>query len=536
MSISTVLRSLSVRAGVSLLLGAVLLTAGLSAYFFHRIFDEQMERANRQLQQLVTTVEKSAAVAAYLDDQELATEVAKGLASNEIVAAAALQSGSGMRVVAGSLEALDESLQRHFDLESPFMAGESIGRLSLQPNSKLIEANAHEVALIYVGTLGAHSLLLAFFGIGILHWRLARPLTGLAQGVHEIEPGSSKRLALPKGHQHDELGQLVGDINALLEATQITLEGERRLREYIESVERRFRLIFDHASCGIALLNVEGEILLANPSFHRLTGLETDKVQSSSLTHLFDDASQVRQLLQHAVTEHAPIAQDLQLSGTRGSSARWMHGLFSSVQGEEGNLLVECIIYDVSERALREQQTREEAERDPLTQLYNRRAGERFLQDALDQARASQEISALMLVDLDRFKPINDTWGHDAGDRVLVAVANRLMRNLRKHDVVVRWGGDEFVVLLSSCRDEEAIAQVAGKLLQQIARPIDLGNGHSDSVGASIGIAVYPQHGQQLGDLVGRADRAMYQVKEQGRNNYRFYESSSPVAFSSSHA
>lgn len=520
---------LSIRSGFSLLLGAVVLTVALSVYFYQRIFEEQLIQADRQLQQLVGTVEKSAAVAAYLDNEELATEVVKGLARNDIVAAAALQSETGLRVVAGDLSRFDESGLHYFRLESPFLPGESAGRISLQPNHSLIEANARQVATVFVGTLAAHSLVLTILAIFIVHWRLARPVNELARRVHEIEPGSDHRIPALPGHRNDELGQLVGDINTLLEATQLTLEGERRLRQYVESVERRFRLIFEQASCGIVLLDGHGKILLSNNAFPRILGVDNDSVAQSNFIHLFDDASQVRQMLLHATIEQTPISEDLKLSGTRAGSSRWLHALFSSVRSESGELLVECILYDVSERTRREQQTREEAERDPLTQLYNRRAGERHLQEALEMARADQQLCALMLIDLDRFKPINDTYGHDAGDRVLVAIADRLNQSLRKQDVVVRWGGDEFVVLVFPGRDIDSVPLVAGKLLQQISQPIDLGIGRHDQVGASIGVTIFPQHGQLLGDLIGKADRAMYQAKERGRNQFILYQPDAPA-------
>lgn len=524
------LHSLSLRSGLLIFAVAVVLTVVLSGIVYKLVFDDQLTLADRQLGQLVDTVENSAAVAAYLDNQELATEVVRGLASNDIVAAASLQSQSGMRVVAGDVSVFSEARQRYFELASPFMPDESSGRLSLQPNQRLIEANARQVALVYVASLAAHSLLLTIVAIALVRWQLARPLNKLAERLHQIEPGSENRMPVLKGHSHDEVGQLVTDINGLLEATQLTLEGERRLRQYVEAVEKRLRLIFDHASSGIALISQDGQILMSNPSFNRIMSLEDQALPGASFVHLFDDASRVRELLDHAVQDRAPISEDLQLSGTRADAARWLHALFSSVSDEQGNLLIECILYDVSERTRREQQTRQEAERDPLTQLYNRRAGERELQSALEHARSHQLTCALMLVDLDRFKPINDTYGHDAGDRVLKTIADRLVRSLRKQDIVIRWGGDEFVVLVYPGQDIDAVPIVAAKILQQLAKPIELGGGRSDSVGASIGIALYPQHSQSLGDLIARADKAMYQVKENGRNHYVIYQPPLPNA------
>lgn len=524
------LHSLSLRSGLLIFAVAVVLTVVLSGVVYQLVFDEQLTQADRQLRQLVGTVENSAAVAAYLDNQELATEVVRGLASNDIVAAASLQSQSGMRVVAGNVSVFSEASQRYFELASPFMPDEASGSLSLQPNQRLIEDNARQVALVYVASLAAHSLLLTIVAIALVRWQLARPLNKLAERLHEIEPGSELRMPQLTGHHHDEVGQLVTDINGLLEATQLTLEGERRLRQYVEAVEKRLRLIFDHASSGIALISRDGQILMSNPSFNRIMSLPEAPSSQTSFIHLFDDASRVKALLEHALEDRAPISEDLQLSGTRAEAARWLHALFSSVSDEHGNLLIECILYDVSERTRREQQTRQEAERDPLTQLYNRRAGERELQSALDYARNNQLTCALMLIDLDRFKPINDNYGHEAGDRVLTAIADRLVRSLRKQDIVIRWGGDEFVVLVYPDQDIDAVPIVAAKILQQLGKPIDLGIGRSDSIGASIGIALYPQHSQTLGDLIAKADKAMYDVKQHGRNHYAIYQPQLPDA------
>lgn len=516
--------SVTVRSGLAILVGSVVLTVALSSYFYQRIFQEQIDQADRQLQQLVGTVESSAAVAAHLDNQELATEVVRGLTKNDIVASASLQSESGMRIVSGDVAGSDEQPQHFFKLYAPFMPDEVIGNLSLQSNRPLIEQRARQVASVYIATLVAHSLLLTILAIVLVHWRLARPLTALASRLHEIDPGSDSRVPLPQHQRQDEVRQLADDINSLLEATQSTLEGERRLRQYVESVERRFRLIFDHASCGIALVDKDGKVILSNPSFRLLMNPGDNDADLSHITPLFEDQAEVRAQLQQTMQDALPISCDLQLSISGAGQGRWLHVLFSSVRNENDELLVECILYDVSERARREQQVQQEADRDALTQLYNRRAGERQLVQTLAQAAKEQHACALMLVDLDRFKPINDTYGHEAGDRVLIIIADRLMQSLRKQDVVIRWGGDEFVVLVYSGDDLEAVPLVADKLLQVLSLPIELTSGLSVEVGASIGIALFPLHAQQVDDLIAKADRAMYQVKEQGRNHFMIYQ------------
>ncbi len=182
--------------------------------------------------------------------------------------------------------------------------------------------------------------------------------------------------------------------------------------------------------------------------------------------------------------------------------------------------MIECILYDVSERTQREQRTRFEAERDPLTQLLNRRAGERLLRMTIERTARDGSQCALFMIDLDRFKPINDIHGHEAGDRVLVEVARRLGDSVRKDDLIVRWGGDEFVILITQGHGELEATPVAKKILRRLGVDIDIDGNRSGRIGASIGIALFPEHGETSEILLDLADSAMYRVKQAGRNGY----------------
>lgn len=517
-------QSLSIRTGLVILAGASLLTISLSGFFYHRTFGEQLAASAQQIRQVVIAVESTAAAAAYLDNRELALEVVRGLAAQDQVAGARLVSGTGLRVESGRLDDTHPQLLR-FPLASPFLPDETTGELLIQPNQHSIEQRARQTATVFVATLAAHSLGLMILVILLVHRQLTRPLLTVAKRLHQIEPGSSQRLDTPAGHERDEIGQLIVDSNLLLTATQNTLEGERRLRAYAESLEKRFRLIFEKASCGIALMAPDGRLLLHNPSFAQLLQLDCDAPTQALFPDRFVHPDEVRRLVGRALGGSGPVSGDLHLSITGPLDKRCLHVLFSSVSDEQGNLLVESILYDISERTQREEQTQFEAERDTLTQLFNRRAGERRLQEALRRARMDGLQCALMLIDLDRFKPINDTYGHDAGDRVLVAVAERLRHCLRKNDLIIRWGGDEFLVLILEGNDVLAADIVAKKILDNLHQAIDLGQGHLDQIGASIGIALFPTHGQQPAELIQQADQAMYRVKQAGRNGYAYYDS-----------
>ena len=515
--------SLAYYAGLSTLIGAFLLTACFSFYFYERTYSEQLESANQQLQQLFNTVESSAAVAAYLDNDEIALEVARGLSSNDIVSSAKVTSVTGMNASIGAAINPVTPGVKTFALDSPFMSGEIVGEITMLPNHDLIKSRAQTAAWRHVLIMSAQSLALVVLAIILVHRNLSAPIKKLAGQLHSIPPGSTERLECPKNHAADEIGLLVKDANSLLTATQNTLEGERRLREYAESLERQFRLIFEKASCGIALVNEQGKILMYNPSLTSMLGNESSPpdLQSAPFHSFFADPEQVRSLLQKAHQSSNPVTKDLQLNTHNTENNRWLNSLISKVTDDEGEMIVECILYDVSERTAREQQTQFEAERDPLTGLYNRRAGNRKIELAIQHAKETSSCCAFILVDLDEFKPINDVYGHEAGDIVLKTVAQRLNRHLRQNDIVIRWGGDEFLIIVEQANQ---IARIAEKLLSALQGEIDLGENRQGVIGASIGASLFPDHGESIDDLIQKADIAMYQVKQTGRNHYALYD------------
>lgn len=161
--------------------------------------------------------------------------------------------------------------------------------------------------------------------------------------------------------------------------------------------------------------------------------------------------------------------------------------------------------------------------RDALTQLPNRALFYQQLAQELKQAQRDQHNLALLFIDLDRFKHVNDNLGHDIGDQLLIAVAQRLSHALRQADLLARMGGDEFTVILNGAQTRETAAKVAQNIIDCIA-PVYKIEGHTLQIGASIGIAFYPGDAKELGTLMRLADTAMYLAKSSGRNTYRFYE------------
>ena len=396
-------QSLAFQTGCSIALGSILLTLVLSITIYDSTVETVVDDSNHRISQLVSTVEISAAIAAYLENNELGLDITRGLIRNDIVTGVILHSESGMRIISGPPFHFSDENVLQFPLISPFMPDEKIGKLFVKPNQHNIDAQAKKTAELHVITLAVHSLMITLFVIFLVNNRLTQPLMKLAGALHKIEPGSEERLQYPKQHLNDEIGFLTRDVNQLLGAAQNTLEGERRLREYVESLEK---------------------------------------------------------------------------------------------------------------------QTRKEADRDPLTNLLNRRAGERAIAKALKKAEADNTRCAILLIDLDSFKPINDTYGHEAGDQTLIKVSDRLTSTLRKSDIVIRWGGDEFLIMVRQGHSDLKIDVVSEKILKALAADIAINETTRESIGASIGISLYPEHATDSALLFDLADKAMYHIKRSGRNGY----------------
>jgi diguanylate cyclase (GGDEF)-like protein/PAS domain S-box-containing protein len=186
----------------------------------------------------------------------------------------------------------------------------------------------------------------------------------------------------------------------------------------------------------------------------------------------------------------------------------------------DGGLI--CVVRDITERKQAEQQLDFLAHHDPLTGLPNRLLFSARLEHSIQRASRDGTQVAVLFLDLDRFKNVNDSLGHHIGDQLLQAVASKMTSRLRAVDTIARLGGDEFIIILEGAADAACVVEVAQRILSLFNQPVKVGE-HELYVGTSIGISLYPQDGQDVNTLVRNADAAMYHAKAQGRNNYQFY-------------
>jgi diguanylate cyclase (GGDEF)-like protein len=186
-----------------------------------------------------------------------------------------------------------------------------------------------------------------------------------------------------------------------------------------------------------------------------------------------------------------------------------------------------AVFHDITRRKEAEELLRFKAHHDALTELPNRELFKDRLQTAINQARRYHRIFALMLIDLDRFKEVNDSLGHAAGDELLVEASRRLVSCVRETDTVARIGGDEFAIILSEMTAADEAEQIAGRAVALLNEPyyLDAGTAH---ISGCVGIALYPLHGRESDQLMRNADVALYAAKEGGRNTYRVFASTNP--------
>lgn len=293
------------------------------------------------------------------------------------------------------------------------------------------------------------------------------------------------------------------------------LTEEEALRAAALESERRFRDLAETAHDGIIMTDPQGKIAYFNRAAERMFGYRRNQALERPIGTVLPEplSCQLDEGLQHTrVWETQGLRQDGTFFMVEGSS--------SVFEGSTGRFIT-YVLRDLTERKQFESQLVHLANHDPLTNLPNRKFFRERLAVSLDEAALNGAQLAVLFLDLDRFKLINDTFGHAVGDKLLLMVAERLAGCFRKGDVLARLGGDEFVVLLQGLSGKQDAALVAQKIMDAFARAFQL-DAHEIFVSASIGIAFYPSDAIDAGNLIRCADNAMYQAKEQGLG-YQFY-------------
>lgn len=305
------------------------------------------------------------------------------------------------------------------------------------------------------------------------------------------------------------------------------------LQQYSAERERQTRLfeaILVASPDPIGVLDLEGRYIYANEAMADMFELSREAIiGKTSLDLGFSFALEFQQQLRQAIAQHSIDRGEATHRTSAGEVRRYEYEL-ASVLDEHGNVeATVCISRDITERAGAEEESRHMAHHDLLTGLPNRR----LFMDRLDQefkhAKRRQLPLAVLFIDLDGFKEINDTMGHEAGDRLLEGVAARLADSVRENDSIARLGGDEFTVILSGATQRRDVELVAQSIMNKLALPFQIAGG-SVYISASIGAALTPEHASSPDGLLRAADQAMFKAKTFAGNRFCFSGASGPEA------
>lgn len=284
-------------------------------------------------------------------------------------------------------------------------------------------------------------------------------------------------------------------------------------------------LLDSPSSHAIVVTDLKGDVMLWNTGATRIFGYTADEIIGTNADRLFvaNDRKNHVPWREMRKARKEGCAGDFRWHLRKSGETFWGDGMMYPVRIQGNHIGYMKILRDATQQKLREDEHERLAFVDALTGLPNRAELYRRMVDMLGSAQRHDELLVLHLVDLDHFKEVNDSLGHQAGDALLIEVAHRMGTVLRSTDLLARLGGDEFAVLQPTAHSLDASIVVAEKLLQELSRPVTIGENEVQVTG-SIGISVYPTNARDMEQLMANADAALYRAKAAGKNRYWVYD------------
>ncbi|OZT73106.1 sensor domain-containing diguanylate cyclase [Vreelandella boliviensis] len=356
-------------------------------------------------------------------------------------------------------------------------------------------------------------VLFALSMLPLLWWLLGRvlsPLRHLEKQIGEVGLGYRENVTLATNMQ--ELQQVAGTFNRVEEERQLLLGNLQEREAFLDSV-------LNAAPQGMFVANMKGDITYMNPALLEMLGISADAPMETWLTQIHtNDITGAEDMWLHSLRTGSDFVRQLRFLRSD-KEQLWLdiHARVVTLSQDGHTLGLVGVVKDITERREQEAIQRWEAEHDPLTGLLNRRGFERRLEEAFADFQKTSTPSALLLFDLDHFKPINDEGGHALGDEMLRRIAQVVAWEVRRSDHVARQGGDEFGVLLPSCTLAQA-RRIAESLRQSVSEISVTHEGKEYMVTLSIGVTTFDDNDSSVVDVLARADAGSYKAKEHGRD------------------
>lgn len=539
-------QNLSWRLAIISTLAAVMLSVYVVIAQFLMSIKDHDDAVQSQLEQLVEAIRKPTEIAIYQLDYALANEIANGLLLRDYVTAVSIigDIGESMAEVKKELDQTTTTLMtwtfderiRRFDVPLSFeIAGQSLN------GSLIIEYDYHRMFQPTISNLWQDitlSLLELLFLLGLIlaifHRMVTKPLLSLSQSITQYNIESDDQDDIPdiKGHQEDEIGQLVTSFNDQLTITRALLESNQMARHHAEGAINSFNSLIDALPQFITVRLFQGEFAFSNQAFrHRMLPTDTH-LELKDVDDFFERINrrplQIMREADEQVIETGQTVFIPEIAWATPNGEELLLEVRKLVIQFNTEKAILTVASDVSERKEHQAQLQHLAYHDALTSLPNRHLFIDRLEQAMLKAQRSGHFGALIFIDLDDFKLINDSRGHFAGDSLLISLAKRLRESVREEDTIARLGGDEFVVCMSdvghSAMEAAKFAtERAHRILDLVAHPYSI-NGSQMSIGASLGIAFFHDHSITASELLTQADLAMYKAKEQGKNQVILFE------------
>ena len=346
----------------------------------------------------------------------------------------------------------------------------------------------------------------------------------------QVSSATDAALAEPRArHGGSTMTYVLAALLALLVLIAVLILALQGHFRHQRSVDARYKALIDQANDGIVIVDANShQVLYTNPAFLSRLGYTDDEARALTLADIFaDGAATPDNVLARLRDANPHMAINMQQRCKNG--AVFDTEVRCNALDVDGRDVLAYVSHDVSLRRKAEQQIIENQQRldrmahhDQLTGLPNRHYLATFLPQAIAEAKAASTMLGVVFLDLDRFKHINDTRGHETGDKLLQEVASRLRGCVRDSDVVIRMGGDEFVVVFRKVKSYDEVTLGAGRIVEALNRPIIIDRHQLQTTG-SVGVSLYPRDGADMGELLKHSDTAMYQAKDRGRNNVQMF-------------
>ena len=523
---------------------ALLVGVLMSAIQMYIDFQVQATEISRLISRITESSKPPAARAVHTLDTMLAQEVATGLMRHDFIIAVTIEDELGNELATSSKlrqESKTIWFTRQFteDLKlysSPLRipGHENVsGHISFVADMDAAFKPFYQQSLVLISIGLIRSFFLVLFLFIAFYYMLTKPLIRISSEMKSINPGSpgEQRLSVPlAGHKKDELQQIVSSANQLLEAVDLALAKRRSVEVVLRKSEEHVRQIIDSLPVWVGARNRDGYYIFANKA---LADFLRTTPESMRGTHVSDFSDF------YVTSTKDVVALDTRVIDTKASAQVWeevwkdrdgherqMHTYVMPMEFYDETVAL-VVSSDITDLKSAQQLMEHMAYHDALTDLPNRSYLIERLEEELLRSIKHNVYGALLFIDLDQFKNINDSLGHPVGDGVLKHVSERLVAITSENDVVVRLGGDEFVIVLTELGVELSTAilkaeEIGEKIRTFVSEPYF----HNDlelHVTCSVGIVLFPDEDTGVHELLRYADTAMYQVKDQGRDGIQFF-------------